>query len=89
MLQTRYGSDILDSYKTFGYLQQPATNPDCMLLLYIPYFNASSKVVISFLNRANPFSGVCLFCISVRNKIYVLEIEMFGPVVVARNLYFL
>ena len=41
--------------------------------------------MISFLNRADPFSRVCLF---VRNKIYVLEIEMLGPVVVARNLQF-
>ena len=42
--------------------------------------------VISFLNRANSFSRVCLFCNFVRNKIYVLEIEMFEPVVLARNL---
>jgi len=43
-----------------------------------------SKPVISFLNRANPFSRVCLFCISVRNKIYVMECEVFGPVSMAR-----
>jgi hypothetical protein len=43
-----------------------------------------SEVVISFLNKADPFSRVCLFCNFVRNRIYVLEIEMFGPVVLAR-----
>jgi len=42
--------------------------------------------VISFLNRANSFSRVCLFCIFVRNKIYVMEIEMPKPVVLARYL---
>ncbi len=46
---------------------------------------AGSELVISFLNRANPFSGVCLFCISVTNTIYVMGIEMLGPVVLARN----
>jgi len=45
--------------------------------------------VISFSIRANLFHRVCLFCISVRNKIYVLEIEMLGPAVLARHLYFL
>jgi hypothetical protein len=43
--------------------------------------------VISFLNRANSFSRVCLFCNFVRNKIYVMEIEMLKPVVLARYLY--
>jgi hypothetical protein len=43
--------------------------------------------MISFFNRANPFFGVCLFCIYVRNKIYVMEIEMFEPVLMARNLH--
>ena len=41
--------------------------------------------MISFLNRANPFSGVCLFCIFVRNKIYVIKIEVLEPVFMARN----
>jgi hypothetical protein len=40
--------------------------------------------MISFFNRANPFHRVCLFCIFVRNKIYVMEIEMPKPVVLAR-----
>jgi len=46
----------------------------------------SSELVISFLNRANSFSRVCLFCNFVRNKIYVMEIEMLKPAVLARNL---
>jgi len=46
----------------------------------------SSEPVISFFNRANPFDRVCLFCISVRNKIYVMAIEMLEPVVLARYL---
>jgi hypothetical protein len=41
--------------------------------------------VISFFIEANPFSGICLFCIFVTNTIYVMEIEMLGPVVLARN----
>jgi hypothetical protein len=45
---------------------------------------AGSEHVISFFNRANPFNRVCLFCISVRNRIYVMEIEMLEPVVLAR-----
>jgi len=35
--------------------------------------------------RANLFQRVCLFCIFVRNKIYVLEIEMLEPVFMARK----
>jgi len=46
---------------------------------------AGSVPVISFLNRANPFNRVCLFCISVRNKIYVIKIEMLGLVVLASS----
>jgi hypothetical protein len=45
---------------------------------------AGSEVVISFFNRADPFSGFCLFCIFVTNTIYVVECEVFGPVVMAR-----
>ena len=45
---------------------------------------ADSEPVISFFNRANSFYRVCLFCISVRNKIYVLEVEMLEPVLMAR-----
>jgi len=45
---------------------------------------ALKSVLYCFLMRADPFSGICLDCISVRNKIYVLEIEMLGPVVLAR-----
>jgi hypothetical protein len=43
-------------------------------------------VVISFFNRANPFSGVCLFCIFVTNTIYVIKIEVLEPVVLVRYL---
>jgi hypothetical protein len=32
------------------------------------------------------FSGDCLFCIFVRNTIYVIKIEMFKPVFMARYL---
>jgi hypothetical protein len=33
----------------------------------------------------NNFDRVCLLCIFVRNRIYVLEVEMLEPVVLARN----
>jgi hypothetical protein len=35
--------------------------------------------------REDPFSGICFFCNFVRNKIYVIEIEMLEPVVLARK----
>jgi hypothetical protein len=41
--------------------------------------------VISFLNRANHFSRVCLFCNFVRNTIYVMGIEVLEPVSMARK----
>jgi len=41
-------------------------------------------VVISFLNRANSFSRVCLFCNFVRNRISVIEVEVLEPVIMAR-----
>jgi hypothetical protein len=44
----------------------------------------SSEPVISFLNRADPFSRVCLYCISVTNTIYVIEVEMLELVLLAR-----
>ena len=50
---------------------------------------AGSEVVISFFNRANPFCRVCLFCNFVRNKIYVLEVEMLELVLLASYLHFL
>jgi hypothetical protein len=46
---------------------------------------AGSEVVISFLNRANHFSRICLFCNFVTNTIYVLEVEMLEPVFMARK----
>ena len=45
-----------------------------------------SESVISFSIRANLLFGVCLFCNFVRNRIYVMEIEMLEPVVLARYL---
>jgi hypothetical protein len=59
---------------------------DTCYLSAIP--KAGSEPVISFLNRANPFDRVCLFCNFVRNKIYVTEIEMLEPVFMARYLKF-
>jgi hypothetical protein len=44
-----------------------------------------SEPVISFLNRADPFHRVCLFCIFVTNTIYVLEVEVLQLVLLARN----
>jgi hypothetical protein len=40
---------------------------------------------IVFSIRASPFSGISLYCIFVRNTIYVIKIEMLIPVVLARN----
>ena len=48
-----------------------------------------SEPVISFLIEANPFRRVCLFCNFVKNKIYVLEVEMLELVLLARYLYFM
>ena len=45
-----------------------------------------SEPVISFFKRANSLSRVCLFCNFVRNKIYVIEIEMLELVVLASYL---
>jgi hypothetical protein len=59
---------------------------DTCYLSAIP--KAGSEPVISFLNRANSFSRVCLFCIFVRNKIYVMEIEVLQLVLMARYLKF-
>jgi hypothetical protein len=57
-------------------------------IAYICYVSVvlkvDSEVVISFFNRANPFHRVCLFCNFVRNRIYVIKIEMFKPVFMAR-----
>jgi hypothetical protein len=35
-----------------------------------------SGLVISFFNKGKPFSRVCLFFNFVRNRIYVMEVEM-------------
>ena len=43
-----------------------------------------SEPMISFLIEANPFRRICLFCIFVKNTIYVMEIEMLEPVSMAR-----
>ena len=56
-----------------------------MLLLFILSFELGSEPVISFFNRANPFHRVCLFCNFVTNTICVIEIEMLGPLVLARK----
>jgi len=40
--------------------------------------------VISFFKKGKLFEGGLPFCISVRNKIYVLGIEMLGPVSMAQ-----
>lgn len=45
-------------------------------------------IVFSYIIRADSFSGVCLFCISVRNEIYLLEIEMLDPVILVRYILF-
>jgi hypothetical protein len=41
--------------------------------------------VISFFNEANSSRGIFFFCNFVRNTIYVLEIEMFELVLMARK----
>ena len=56
-----------------------------MFLQCILSSEAGKKSVISFSKRADPFSGICLFCISVRNKIYVIEVAILRLVVLARK----
>ena len=43
--------------------------------------------MISFFNKGKSFFEGLPFCISVRNKIYVLEVKVLGPVLLAINLY--
>ena len=50
--------------------------PTVVHLLCILNIEVSSAVVISFFNGANPFHRVCLISNFVRNKIYVLAIDM-------------
>jgi len=61
----------------------------CYVITYICYVSVVLKVdtepVISFFNRGRSFFGGLPFCISVRNTIYVMEIEMLGLVVLARK----
>jgi len=71
---------------------KPLLSPTSMHLTLISCYcnifaipKAASEPVISFFNRANPFNRVCLFCNFVRNTIYVIKIEMFEPVVLARD----
>jgi hypothetical protein len=52
---------------------------------YRPKLEAQKTCDIVFI-KADPFCRVCLFCNIVRNTIYVLEIEMLGPLVLARYL---
>jgi len=47
-----------------------------------------SEPVISFFNKGKSFFGGLPFCIFVRNTIYVIEIEMLEPVVLARCIKF-
>ena len=47
-----------------------------------------SEPVISFFNKGKSFFGDLLFCNFVRNTIYVIEVEMLEPVVLARYLKF-
>jgi len=63
---------LLFYYPAFGYLL-------CILIS-----GAGKKSVISFLNRANPFHRVCLFCIFVTNRIYVIRKNWIQVVLLAR-----
>jgi hypothetical protein len=40
---------------------------------------------VMFFNRANSFFRGLPFCNFVKNKIYVIEVEMLKPLVLARN----
>jgi hypothetical protein len=44
--------------------------------------NQSIRLILLIAKR------VCLFCITVKNRVYVLEVEMLEPVRLARNLQF-
>jgi len=53
---------------------------------YKTHVSCPKKSVISFFSkRANLLFGVCLFCNFVRNTIYVLEVKVLEPVVLARK----
>jgi len=57
--------------------------------IYLQSQKPVQKLWYRFPIRANPFSGVCLFCNFVRNKISVLNKTRFQVVFMARYLYFL
>jgi hypothetical protein len=80
----RAGNCRIPRLKSCDISNEPVTNPDCRYLLCIPSFEIGKKVVISFSIRANPFSRVCLFCNFVRNRIYVMTIEVLELVFMAR-----
>jgi hypothetical protein len=54
-----------------------------MLLLCIRNFESGFRTCDIVFNRGKSIQRVCLFCIFVRNKISVIEIEMFEPVFMA------
>ena len=59
--------------------------PETVNICYVSnILTVGSEPVISFFNEGKSIYRVCLFCISVRNKIYVMEMEMLEPVVLTR-----
>jgi len=63
--------------------------PNYRYLQYILIYETDSELVISFFNRANFIFGICLFCIYVRNTIYVVNETRFHVVLMARYLHFI
>ena len=62
----------------------PATSP--LQLLFLLYKYHVKKIVwYRFFQKGQIcFRGLAFFCIFVRNRIYVLEVKVLGPVVLAR-----
>ena len=57
--------------------------PTFEYLLYIWHFSNGSIGCDTVLKKGKFIYRVCPFCNFVRNKIYVLEVEVLGPVVLA------
>jgi len=57
-----------------------------LVITAIFYLAKNREVVFLDIRKANLIFGFCLYCIFVKNTIYVLEIDMLRPALLARYL---
>jgi len=58
---------------------------DCRFLQYNKAQHNFKNFVFLDIRRANPIFGLCLYCIFVRNTIYVIQLESIQVVRMARD----